>query len=390
MVTVLGGLAALGVFLSVGGGWTRSRGASRSGGAEAANTSVSPGPRFDPQSVSFVSRSIGWAWGPGIRWLAHGSGPGVLARTDDGGRHWRVIPTPGIAYAPPSAYPARWASGVRFVDRQHGYLFGGALYATSDGGRHWTELRPPNRILDLEVGAGRVFAVMAGCGGLAACTEDDLYRLVDGGRKFIRTGPPSPVDPSTGQLVVRGPNVFLLAPPPAYEVSTPLPLWVSANGGQSWQRRLAPCRGAIAPDALAAWSASGLALACGGEPGAGFQAKAFYLSTDGGSHWRRTGPGRLHGMSGGYIASLAAVDQRTWVLGEGRGTILITHNAGHTWSDAAFSGRLGPVEGWGYVSFIDARHAVAVPWTLNGSVLAFTNNAGRAWSETAFPTPRSR
>lgn len=394
MVTVLAGLAAVGVFLSVGGGGTRSRGASGGGSAEAAKASVSGEPRFDPQSVSFISPSVGWAWGPGIASLAHGHGPGVLARTQDGGRHWTVVPTRGIDYQPPSAYPADWASGVRFVDRQHGYLFGGALYATADGGRHWTQIRPPNRILDLEVGAGRVYAVMAGCRGLAACTEDDLYRLANGGRKFIKTGPPSPVDPSTGQLVVRGPNVFLLAPPPAYRVSTALPLWVSANGGRSWQRRLAPCRGAIAPDALAAWSASGLALACGGEPGVGFQTKTFYLSTDGGAHWRLAGhvpgPRRLRGMSGGYIASLAAADQNTWALGEGRGTILITHDAGRTWSDAAFTGSLGPVEGWGYVNFIDARHGVAVPWTLNGSVLAFTNNAGHAWNEVPFATPRSR
>lgn len=394
----LAGLMGLAVFLGFVGGVANRVTSSSSRSNHAARTPLGTQLRFDPQSVSFISPSVGWAWGPGIAWLEHGHGPGVLVRTEDGGRHWTVVPTPGIDYQSPSAYPADGASGVRFVDRRHGYLFGSALYATADGGRHWTRTRPTNRILDMEVGAGRAYAVIAGCRGLAACTEDDLYRLANGGptliRRFVRTGPTSAVDPSAGQLVVHGRSVFLLAPPPAYRISTVLPVWVSGDSGRSWQQSQAPCHAQTQPAVLAAWSAHGLVMACGGEPGAGNQVKTLYRSTDAGAHWRLAGhiPGspRLHGMSGGYIASLAAANRNTWILGEARGAILITHDAGRTWQAAAFTGKLGPVEGWGYLDFTDAEHGVAVPWTLNGSVLAFTQDAGHAWDEVAFPTPRSR
>lgn len=195
------------------------------------------------------------------------------------------------------------------------------------------------------------------------------------------------------RLAVHGESVSLLAPPPAYSLSSAIPLWASTNGGHSWLRRLAPCHGQVTPAALAAWSTSGLALACGGQPGAGNQEKTFYLSTDGGAHWRLTGrmpgPPGLDPMSSGYIASLAAANQHTWILGESRGTIMNTHNAGRSWQHANFAGSQAPVEGWDYVDFTNAEHAIAVPWTLNGSVLAFAHNAGRAWSEIAFPSPAS-
>lgn len=392
-VVGLGAVVALAAFLGVGGGGTERLGASKGGDAAAPRTPVATQPRFDPQSVSFVAPEIGWAWGPAARWTMRGFGPGVLARTIDGGRQWSIVRTPGIEYAAVASYRG-WASGVRFVDRRHGYLFGGELYATYDGGRHWTRIYSPNSIADLEVGAGRAYAVIAGCRGLRACTEGYLYRLEDGGRRFVRIGPSSPIGPEAGLLAVHGRSVYLLAPPPAYELSRVIPLWVSTNGGRSWRRRSAPCHGQVTPDVLAAWSTSGLALACGGQPGAGFQDKTFYLSNDGGAHWRLAGtipgPARLDGKSAGYIASLAAADQDTWVLGEARGTLLITHDAGRSWQDATFTGRLRPVEGWGYVNFNGPGHGVAVPWTLNGSVLAFTSNAGRAWNEIPFPTPRSR
>ena len=47
--------------------------------------------RFSPQSISFVSPSVGWAWGP-AHWIPS---PGVLARTVDGGRTWRFATITG-------------------------------------------------------------------------------------------------------------------------------------------------------------------------------------------------------------------------------------------------------------------------------------------------------
>lgn len=49
-----------------------------------------------------------------------------------------------------------------------------------------------------------------------------------------------------------------------------------------------------------------------------------------GAHWRLTG--RL-GMTPGYVARLAATNDRSWTLTEARGPILITLDAGRTWTD---------------------------------------------------------
>lgn len=219
-----------------------------------------------------------------------------------------------------------------------------------------------------------------------------LYRISDGGRTFMRIGPAGSVG---GDLVVRDGSVYLLSADRA-RAGVPAPhlsLWALHPGG-SWRRLSAPCprtgpysygAGALA---LAAWSANGLALACGGEPAAGNQAKVFYSSTDGGVHWRLAGhlPGG-GGMGPGYIDSLAAASSKTWALALARYAIEVTHDGGRDWQIGA-STFPNKVEGWGYVAFTDATHAVAVPWALNGSVLAFTSDAGDNWTQVAFPSGR--
>jgi hypothetical protein len=159
-------------------------------------------------------------------------------------------------------------------------------------------------------------------------------------------------------------------------------LWASPDAGRSWQRLTTPCRWPGANGAaLAAWSASRLALACGGEPGAGNQAKTFHVSTDGAANWRLTG--RI-GMRPGYVTSLAAGGPHTWALAEARGTIEISRDGGRSWRGATFADPRAAVEGWGNVAFIDPTHAVAVPWTLNGAVLALTGDGVRRWTEVSF------
>ncbi|MGO9791578.1 MAG: WD40/YVTN/BNR-like repeat-containing protein [Solirubrobacteraceae bacterium] len=117
----------------------------------ASQTKASPDtqPGFDPQSVNFVSPSVGWAWGPSKQWLRAGAGLGVLARTLDGGRAWSTVPTPGVDYAQPGGFPPQGASDVQFINQSQGYVFGSASYVTVDGGLRWTEIRAPGPVLDL-------------------------------------------------------------------------------------------------------------------------------------------------------------------------------------------------------------------------------------------------
>lgn len=331
-------------------------------------------PEFIPQSVSFVSPRLGWAWGPAA-WPTAATAPGVLARTTDGGRIWAVVGPAALRYALPAPGDPRADSAVSFVDRRHGYLFGGVLLATTDGGRTWRLIPTRGPVIDVEASAGRAYAEALGC---PTCQTAYLYRIRDG--RLWRIGPPLPG--GRAQLVVRGRAVYLLD---AYDaIGEPVPMWASQDAGLAWRRLTVPCTWLGADAALAAWSASGLALACGSQPGAGNQAKTFYSSTDGGVHWRITSrigfaPGA--GFTPGYVLSLAAPTARTWVLGEARGGIMVSHDGGRSWHWPTFSGATASVEGFGSVSFSDATHGVAVPWTLNGDVLAFTADGGRRWRE---------
>ena len=144
-------------------------------------------PAFDPQSASFTSAAVGWAWGPGAGWLASGSGPGVLARSSDGGRTWKVVPTAGIKYAEPGFGPGVWR--VSFADRRDGYLLGSRSYVTSDAGVHWRALAAPGPILALQSGAGQVYAAVLRCANLNRCDTAGLFRARLGATKLVAVGP---------------------------------------------------------------------------------------------------------------------------------------------------------------------------------------------------------
>jgi hypothetical protein len=186
-------------------------------------------------------------------------GPALLAITTDGGRSWRAVNAPGLPDAP-DGYP-KGIAGVRFAERRH----------------------------DVETSRRAAYA-------LALDWPNDTAVRISrfSGDRLVSIGPTLPVRGTWPQLVVRGRGVHVLASEH---------LWASDDAGRSWQRLTTRGR---ARTALAAWSASGLALACGSQPG------------------------------------------------------------------------------WAEVSLTDATHGVAVPWTLNASVLAFTSDGGRRWTEVGF------
>jgi photosystem II stability/assembly factor-like uncharacterized protein len=298
-------------------------------------------------------------------------GPGALARTTDGGRSWRAVRGLGLPYGAPGC--PRCIAGVRFGDRRHGYMFGGPFIETADGGRSWSIIPGPAPVIDVETSGREAYAL-----GMIwpSFRTAQLYRLT--GIRLVPVGPPLPVTTRWPQLVVHGTGVYLLNPS---GVGRPSTLWASHDAGHSWQRLTAPCTWPGADGgALAAWSAAGLALACGSQPAAGNQAKTFYVSTDGGAHWRLTA--RI-GFTSGYVTSLAA-SLNTWVLAEARGEIAVGSDGGQTWRPAIFLPRAAAVEGWGSVAFTDRSHAVAVPWTMNGDVLAFSSDGGHSWDDVRF------
>jgi photosystem II stability/assembly factor-like uncharacterized protein len=265
---------------------------------------------------------------------------------------------------------------------------GVGLFATSDGGRTWQQLHPPGLVEDIEAAGTAVYAMVRGCATATACEQPQstaaaLYRIEDGGQRFTDAGPPAALDDQT-QLITSDSTVLLLmeaadlSPNPSNAT-----VWSRTADGP-WQQHSAPC-GWFGADAgaLAAWSATGLALVCGSEPGAGDQLKTGYVSTDGAQHWRKVAD--LPDI-GGYIDDLAAADADNWVLSEARGALDVTHDGGQTGHQADPSD--GDVEGWGTVAFATSTIAVAAPWTLNGSTIAITTDTGQTWSAIKFPSGR--
>ena len=173
-------------------------------------------PAFDPQSVTFVSDSLGWAWGPTPAAFTTGSGPGVLARTYNSGRTWSVMPTPGIDYAGPGNTQNRSASGVRFIDSSHGFLFGDALFATADGGATWTQEPTPHPILDIEAGSGVAYALILDCPSAEQCQTAHLFQIQDGGRRLVQVLTAS-LSAGSNLVVERG-NLKNLGPKPTARV----------------------------------------------------------------------------------------------------------------------------------------------------------------------------
>lgn len=114
--------------------------------------------------------------------------------------------------------------------------------------------------------------------------------------------------------------------------------------------------------------------------------KIAYSSTDSGTNWSKGIP---IASKFGYVLSLAAANSTTWILAEARGTMLVTRDGGHTWSGMQVTHPGGgPGEGWGFVGFMSSSEAVAVPWTLNGSALAFSYDGAHSWTMVVFPIER--
>jgi hypothetical protein len=97
-------------------------------------------------SLSFVSRTLGWALGSN----------GDLYETADGGTHWTLQPAT-------AATAAASSGAIDFVDASSGWLSSDReLYETSDGARSWSrvELPPvgPSKSLPALLGSPRLFS----------------------------------------------------------------------------------------------------------------------------------------------------------------------------------------------------------------------------------------
>lgn len=251
-----------------------------------------------------------------------------------------------VAFLPPAfaaraySYPRFQPVSIAFTDAEHGVLAEddwvcqkahgcqGRLLATTDGGVHWHVTYVGARGMHLyPVRDSRV---------VYATTGERVLESSDAGmhwqRLHWRPAVVSFVTPSQGWRF--GPATTLAHPPALLE---------TRDGGNTWTTRSDPCAGDYGlPAALSFVSATRGWVACNTQATSGYQGKAVWMTSDGGSRWQLEGrthpigppePKQQVGNLPGYGYPTGAtflVDGHGWLL-QGRGYMLVTADGGHTW-----------------------------------------------------------
>lgn len=251
----------------------------------------------DIRDIRFLDAANGWMVG-GDRFVEGG----LVARTRDGGRTWRVVDLVEPLMVRRANY---FMVSVQFVDGQRGWISGesGRLLRTDDGGEHWDELRVP---------AGRivqdVFFLDHDTGW--ALSQPEVLLTEDGGEHWSRVTKLSGgcrsihfLDRQNG-IVVGSAGILR-----------------SGDGGVGWQ--------AVEVPDVEYWSvdfpnpAEGWAV---GERGTVLQ------TTDGGASWQAQASGVRTSLRGVRFLD----ERRGFVVGKAnrqdKSLILRTEDAGATWT----------------------------------------------------------
>ncbi|MGH2718140.1 MAG: hypothetical protein ACRDJU_06140 [Actinomycetota bacterium] len=333
---------------------------------------------FEPASVTFVSADDGWVLGAPCPTCTV-----AILHTADGGKTWGAIPAP-----PAPLSEARDAnsgvSTIRFADANDGWLFGPDLWATHDGGATWQEPSVPGlaasgaSVADLEAANGIATAAILEAGSIGIDTTPASQDAWHASPTTIQMGA-GPVPEA--QIVLHGASGWILE-----NDRTVLGGARLVNG--AWQPWTPPCEGTGGPASLAASTASSLDALCDEGIWSGSTSGEYlYRSTDGGTTFAGPGtkvpfenlgalavaPGAPTLLASGYVANaevlVASFDGGSWAtvyqgepgaselndlgfttasqgvavpgIGGPLGTLLMTHDGGHSWAPVSFAP--GPV-----------------------------------------------
>jgi photosystem II stability/assembly factor-like uncharacterized protein len=277
-------------------------------------------------------------------------------------------PTPGIASpasstsaGPTPLPPGPDIEGGGLVDALDSWaVTSGRLWVTADGGVTWRDATPP--------------------GGFATASADYLL-----GVTFA--------DAQHGWVAVS--EAFTSASDPSYGR---VDIWRTADGGQTWAKTQLPkARFAVFGEIMPGVQFDFLDATHGFAFQSGNLAKGrndsdLFWTADGGQTWsadRPTGPGNL-GIEG-KVAFATASDGVVLNGSYGVG-IVVTHDGGRTWTDAALAlpaGSAGAQLSFGQPVFLDRRSGlVAIDMQSDTSSITRvfrTSDAGSSWSLAATP-----
>jgi hypothetical protein len=337
-------------------------------------------PNFQPSSVTFVSGSTGYVIGqagaPGQCATQYCTS---VARTQDAGGTWTGLPAP-LAGAPDGA---TGVGQIRFLDGINGWAFGPELWATHDGGENWKKIgTQERRVIDVETVGARAFAIEARCTGsgtafAADCTSFTLYSTPATTNDWTQVGA-STTGLTTGSagaaaLMLTGTRGYLLGPGGT--------LFAGPVDGGTWQAAgklpcavgLAQQDGSPAGALLAAVNAQNLVLACTQTAAGDTEAKTLYVSSDGGKSWQQTSSGPAAGVA----TSVTATFGQTLLLATDQG--IEVQPAGGGWRAATLTAA-APATGFSFIGMTTLSNGVALPASPADGTVWFTTDGGLTWT----------
>jgi photosystem II stability/assembly factor-like uncharacterized protein len=365
----------------------------------------SPGPSPTPSSlpniavaaVAFSDAVHGWAVGSSC--VDSTQTCTVLAdTTSNAGTSWtRPIPL--------GQYPEETSAGasspttlnIRFLGTNL-WVSGPGIYESHDGGLTWKRVFS-SPVVALQPAGTTAWAV-ADCTIADPSTSCVLFASPIGSDVWSRSAVQPPVSaaayfgPEWAPLLLeRAPHgvAFLAGASP--QPGSRAWLAITRDDGGTWHKSLLPCTFGIAglrsPDGTTVW------LLCGGGGGAGTGPKAVYVSFDGGKSWEErannlSNPpvGSISGA--GYASSLAVTDGGIALIGSSRAGIIRSVDGGRSWHDVGTNATcLLEGNGVGELWLL----ATGTGWALEenddgGSqcpLLIRTTNAGLTWNSESAP-----
>jgi photosystem II stability/assembly factor-like uncharacterized protein len=235
-----------------------------------------------------------------------------LLKTTDGGANWLRVEVTRDADVDLKLV------GLRFADREHGWVYGemGALFFTGDGGRTWTRQRVPTRHLllgasfqDAQTGwlSGGGMTVLKTSDGGATWRAGTVFLPTDGGG----AGRPGQSEPETRQVSGRRLYaVWFATPARGWAVGGEGVIVATTDGGLTWR----PQKSGVGDDLYDVKffdGSEGWVVGRGG---------TMLHTTDGGRTWEDTKRLTAHALE-----RIHTIGRRAWAAGFG-GTIVALHD----------------------------------------------------------------
>jgi hypothetical protein len=296
----------------------------------------------------------------------------------------------------PGSSPAT-TLGIRFLGANI-WVSGPGIYESHDGGLTWSRAFS-SPVVALEPAGGTAWAI-ADCTIADPSTSCVLFKSPIGSNAWSRATVQPPIEAAgyggpewPPVLLERAPDgVAFIAGGSEQPGGHPL-LAITRDDGRTWRQSQLPCTFGIAglrsPDGTTVW------LLCGGSGGAGTGPKGVYVSSNGGTSWQErandlSNPAVGSISGAGYASSLAVTTRGIALIGSSRAGIIRSVDGGRVWRDAGTNATC-LLEGNGVTELW--LLATGVGWALEENddggpqcpLLIRTTDAGLSWTSESAP-----